>query len=185
MGRRLLFLAAGCLVSGCVYEADVEPAGRVAQRRSAIVGSWICGWDDKVDWATLAVGWTADGYLLTLRPLGRPEPEADEPPWVVSVRPRRVGQTEIWSAWSDRRDASELKFSFARLEVAAQEKLVLASLGDGHALPARLRDISAGELAELLGDPKQTVAESHMACRRIDDSVGSAAVEQGDEADER
>jgi hypothetical protein len=164
--RPIVLLVAGGILGGCVYEADVEPAGRIANRRSAIVGAWVCGWDNQADWASLFVGWNDDGYLLTFHPVGPPEPDADEAPWVVSVRPRRVGASEIWSAWSDHREPSELKFSFARLEQATSAQLVVATLGDGLGLPARLHDISPKDLAALIANSKSTVSESRLICRR-------------------
>jgi hypothetical protein len=161
-------VVAMCMSASCVYEADIEPTGSLAPRRASIVGVWVCSTEERPSWATLAVGWQEDGYLLTLRPIQPVDEGADEPPWVVSARPRRVGSTEIWSLWSDQPEPSALRFTFVRVEEATGRSLKLASLGDGSALPARLRDISAVDLARLLLDTKETVADCCMVCRRPD-----------------
>jgi hypothetical protein len=67
--KRILLLAAIIPLTGCPYEAAVEPVGPLLPLRSALVGTWACGTDDKPDWATLRLGWSDDRYLLILRPL--------------------------------------------------------------------------------------------------------------------
>jgi len=152
----------------CPYDAPSEPAGVVLPLRSSVVGTWVCSTEEE-EWASLTVGWHGNSsYSLTLRPTAAHEPGADEVPWIVSARPRRVGGREIWSMWSDQGigDADK-KFSFARLDTVDAVSLTLSPLGDGTSLPARLAGESPAAIATILADPKQTVAEGTIRCRRV------------------
>ena len=169
-GQRLAGLSLLCvslLHVGCPYDAPSEPAGDVLPLRSSVVGAWTCSSDDE-EWANLRVGWDGKSqYLLTLRPTGSPEPGADEVPWIVSARPRRVGSREIWSMWSDKAIGDpDKKFSFARLDTVDAVSLTFSPLGDGTSLPVRLAGESPEAIAKILADPKQTVAEGTIRCRR-------------------
>jgi len=151
----------------CPHDAPLEPAGDVLRVRSALVGPWMCSTEEEPDWATLSVGrQSASVYQLTLRPTKPPAEGADELPWIAFARPRRVGGREIWSVWMDRPRDPTQKYSFLRLERAQSDVLILTSLGNGMGLPSRLNGESQRGIARILTDPKETIAEGSVTCRR-------------------
>jgi hypothetical protein len=168
-GRRASALLIGvCLLHlACPYDAPIEPAGTVLPLRSFLVGTWLCSTEEEQGWATLSLGWQgSSAYQLTLRPTKPLEPGAAEPSLIVYAKPRRIGGREIWSIWTDDSGDPAQTFSFFRVEVASADRLTLSSLGDGTALPARLAGESPDSLAKILADPKETVAEGPVTCRR-------------------
>jgi hypothetical protein len=163
----LILVGLSLLHVACPYDAPSEPAGLILPLRSSVVGTWKCSVDDE-DWATLTLGWHGNSsYDLTLRPAASKDPGGEEVPWRVLARPRRVGGREIWSMWSETAIGDpDNKFSFARLDTVDADSLTFSSLGDGTSLPARLRGATPEAIATILADPKQTVAEGPIRCRR-------------------
>src|SRR5258706_8244628 len=64
---RLFVVSMLCLLAGCPYGADVEPAGHPLPLRPSVVGVWVCDLDDDASWTDLTIGWTQGStYLLTM-----------------------------------------------------------------------------------------------------------------------
>ncbi len=165
--HRFVLLTTSVCLLGCPYEAAVEPAGEPLPLRSVIVGNWACGTEEDPEWGHLALGWhDATVYHLISRPYKPPDPDEWVEPVVGFARPRRVGGREVWSLWADEADDPATRFSFWRIERAAAESLTLSALGDdGKALSSSLTG-SPVEIAAILSNPEQTVAEVTIQCRR-------------------
>jgi hypothetical protein len=166
--RRLSVALLALSAVACPYESPIEPAGRSLPLRASLVGAWACSTEEDPDWAIMTIGWIGEtSYSLTLRPT-KPatEPDANDVPWVTTARPLSIGGHEIWSVGSE--DAPDLakKFSFVRIVGVTDRMLKLGWLGNNTALSARFTDESPETIARTLADPKETVIEGYLTCRR-------------------
>jgi hypothetical protein len=152
----------------CPYESPIEPAGTSLPLRPSLVGAWACSTEEDPDWAIMTIGWIGEAsYSLTLRATKPPtEPDADDVPWMLTARPMSIGGHEIWSLGSEEASDPAKKFSFVRIVSASDRMLTLGWLGDNTALSARFTDESPEAIARILADPKETVIEGYLTCRR-------------------
>ena len=165
---RRAFVAILALVTvACPYESPIEPAGRLLPLRPSVVGVWACATEDDPDWVVMTVGWIGESaYSLTLRAIKPPDPGMGDISGVVIARPLSIGGHEVWSMGSEDAPDPAKRFSFARVKTANREILKLGWLGDNSALPARFTDESPETIARTLADPKETVIEGYLTCRR-------------------
>jgi hypothetical protein len=99
MAKRLALGLLGLALTGCPYEAPLEPGGTPLGVRGADVGVWRCTSREGGEEADLSIGRSdASTYLLSLRgtePRSDSDPD-DDPPLVLYAKPLRVSGREIW-----------------------------------------------------------------------------------------
>jgi len=163
--EHLSAIALASWLSGCPYDATIEPARTPVALSSYLVGTWVCSAPNEPDWADLSVGWTSGpAYLLTLRPR-QPDPSDDDPA-VFRGTPRLVGGTELWTLSDDQVTGETPQFIFARLTRRGARHVQWTLLGGDEGDSKGHLDITSPEdLSLLLSDPTKAVADAVMECR--------------------